>query len=127
MKRKEKLEMLLKLDEAKTMNQNAIKSIQESLNGIGGTFEKNRIIFLEQINEFRDAIKEQDQLFFEILNTLKNGQYKVTNEGNDDIEYFDTMEEVNDYIQSELDFMNVTEKISPYTKDDFNITDKLNK
>jgi hypothetical protein len=127
MKRKEKLEMLLRIDEAKTQNQNTIKNLQESLNGIGGTFKKNRIIWLEHINEFRDAMKQQEQLFDKILNALKDGQYKVTNEGNDDVELFDTMEEVNDYIQSELDFMNVTEKIRPYTKDDFNISDKFNK
>ena len=49
--------------------------------------------------------------------------YKVKSQINDDIEYFNSKKEVKEYIKSELKWANVNEKQSPYTVDDFIITD----
>tara|TARA_R110000787_G_C13082600_1_gene410314 strand:+ start:59 stop:232 length:174 start_codon:yes stop_codon:yes gene_type:complete len=49
--------------------------------------------------------------------------YKVKSQINDDIEYFNLKKEVKEYINSELKWANVHEKRSPYTVDDFIITD----
>ena len=49
--------------------------------------------------------------------------YKVKSQINDDVEYFNLKKEVKQYIKSELKWANVNEKQSPYTVDDFIITD----
>tara|TARA_R110000737_G_scaffold71029_2_gene99508 strand:+ start:741 stop:917 length:177 start_codon:yes stop_codon:yes gene_type:complete len=51
---------------------------------------------------------------------MKN--YKVKSEITNNIEYFNTITEVNEYIKSELKWANVYETQSPYTADDFIIT-----
>lgn len=45
--------------------------------------------------------------------------YKVTSFINDDVELFNTKNEVEEYIDSELRFANVHERTNPYTEDDF--------
>ena len=48
-------------------------------------------------------------------------KYTVTNEANSDIEVFDTLEAANEYINAELVLINIHEKQSPYTAEDFYI------
>ena len=52
------------------------------------------------------------------MNTKK---YKVTSELNDDISYFNTKKDANDYVKIELILANIYEVKNPYTKDDFYI------
>ena len=48
-------------------------------------------------------------------------KYTVTNEANSDIEVFDTLEDAHEYINAELVLINLYEKQSPYTAEDFYI------
>jgi hypothetical protein len=45
--------------------------------------------------------------------------YKVTNTINGEIETIETLEEVKEHINSELEHFNYYEKQNPYTEDDF--------
>lgn len=62
-------------------------------------------------------VKDLDHERLETENTI----YKVTSFINDDVELFNTKNDVEDYIDSELTFANVHEKTNPYTKDDFSV------
>ena len=52
---------------------------------------------------------------------IEHMKYTVTNEANSDIEVFDTLEDANEYINAELVLINLYEKQSPYTAEDFYI------
>ena len=48
-------------------------------------------------------------------------EYEVTNEANEDIEVFNTLEAAHEYINAELVLINMYEKKEPYNEEDFYI------
>ena len=97
--------------------------------------ETERFTYIKDGEKIRDAqhlnnyISYFDGKILKSNNFAKGGgikKYKVRSEINDDIEYFNTKKEVDEYIKSELKLANVYEKRSPYTEDDFIIENTSN-